>query len=871
MSTTEFPITPLLPRILAQLETHTRLVLEAPPGAGKTTQVPLALLDAPWLAGRRIIMLEPRRVAARSAALFMARQLGEPVGETVGYRIRFENKVSARTRVEVVTEGILTRMLQDDPLLEGVGALLFDEFHERHLSADLGLALALDVQGQLRDDLRIVVMSATLDGERLANFLDAPRLSSEGRSYPVEVSHFPARRDEALEAQTRRAVEQALAEHPGDVLVFLPGQREIAKVQAALSPSPSGGGVGERVGAAASHNSQQHQASSAPSSGAARHLLPQGEGYEVLPLHGELPIEQQSRVLQPDPDGRRRVVLATNVAESSVTLPGVRVVIDAGLAREPRYDPNSGFSRLDAVAISQASADQRAGRAGRVAAGWAWRLWPQSQRLEPQRRPEMMQVELASLALELAAWGSDELRFVDPPPAGALAAARELLQRLGALSKDNTITALGKRMLGLGTHPRMAAMLLSATNAREQALAADLAALLEARDPLRQGGDALAARWRALAAFRSGRAPHDANRSALAAIDAAAKQWRRRLRCDGAPPADIEAHELGDLLAHAFPDRIAVQHPSDPMRYQLANGRSARQFDNSDLRGEPWLVISELRHDPRDALILRAAPVDEARLRSDFPERFRQQDVVRWNSAKRALEARRESSFERIVLDSRPAGQVNPAHAARALTDAVRELGLDALPWTENLQQWRGRVMGLRHWMSELELPDLSDTALLATLDDWLLPAFTGKTRLDALSEEELGEALKSGIDWNTRQLIDRHAPVRISVPSGMDRRIDYTLDDDGITPRPPVLAVKLQELFGLADTPRIADGRVPLLLHLLSPGGKPLQVTGDLKNFWQNTYAEVKKEMKGRYPRHPWPDDPWSATATHRAKPRGT
>ncbi len=867
---TAFPITPLLPDILQQLAAHPRLVLEAPPGAGKTTQVPLALLDAPWLQGHKIIMLEPRRVAARSAASFMARQLGEPVGETIGYRIRFENRVSARTRIEVVTEGILTRMLQDDPLLEGVGALLFDEFHERHLSADLGLALALDVQAQLRDDLRIVVMSATLDGERLAQFLDAPRLSSEGRSYPVEVSHFPARRDESLEAQTRRAVEQAVAQHPGDVLVFLPGQREIARVQAALSPSPSGGGVGERVGGAA-HIGQLQQASPTPASGAARHLLPQGEGFDVLPLHGELPIEQQTRVLQPDPDGRRRVVLATNVAESSVTLPGVRVVIDAGLAREPRYDPNSGFSRLDAVTISQASADQRAGRAGRVAAGWAWRLWPQSQRLDAQRRPEMAQVELAGLALELAAWGSDELRFVDPPPIGALSAARELLQRLGALSPDLTITALGKRMLAMGTHPRMAAMLLSASTPREQALAADVAALLEARDPLRQGGDALAARWRALAAFRTGRAPQDANRGGLAAIDAAAKQWRRRLRCDALPPTDIEAHELGDLLAHAFPDRIATQHPTDPQRYQLANGRSARQFDNSDLRGEPWLVISELRHDPRDALILRAAPVDEARLRRDFPARFKQQDVVRWNSSKRALEARRESSFERIVLDSRPAGQVNPAQAARALTDAVRELGLEALPWTENLQQWRWRVMGLRQWMPELELPDLSDDALLATLEAWLQPAFNGKTRLDALSEEELGEALKSGIDWNQRQLLDRHAPLRVSVPSGMDRRIDYAIDDDGHTPRPPVLAVKLQELFGLADTPRIADGRVPLLLHLLSPGGKPLQVTGDLRNFWQNTYAEVRKEMKGRYPRHPWPDDPWSATATHRAKPRGT
>ncbi|MGE8219961.1 MAG: ATP-dependent helicase HrpB [Stenotrophomonas acidaminiphila] len=833
MARPDFPISPLLPAIADSLAAHPRLVLEAPPGAGKTTQVPLALLDAPWLQGGRILMLEPRRVAARSAAQFMARQLGEAVGETIGYRIRFENKVSARTRIEVVTEGILTRMLQDDPLLEGVGALLFDEFHERHLSADLGLALALDVQAGLREDLRIVVMSATLDGERLAAFLDAPRLSSEGRGFPVEITHFPARRDEALEAQARRAVEHALAAHPGDVLVFLPGQREIARVQAALEP-----------------------------------VLPADT--DVLPLHGELPVEQQSRVLQPDPDGRRRVVLATNVAESSVTLPGVRVVVDAGLAREPRYDPNSGFSRLDAVAISQASADQRAGRAGRVAAGWALRLWPQSQRLEPQRRPEMAQVELAGLALELAAWGSDALRFVDPPPAGALAAARELLQRLGALD-GTAITGSGRRMLALGTHPRLAAMLLAAANPREQALAADLAALLEARDPLRQGGDALAARWRALAAFRNGRAPHDASRSALAAIDTAARQWRRRLRCDATPPADLEAHELGDLLAHAFPDRIAARHPTDPLRYQLANGRSARLFDTSDLRGEPWLVVSELRFEARDALLLRAAPVDEARLRADFPQRFQQRDVVRWNGERRALEARRESGFDRIVLDSRPAGRVDPAQAARALTDAVRERGLDALPWTDALRQWRYRVQGLRQWMPELGLPDLSDAALLGTLDTWLLPAFAGKTRLDALAEAELGEALKSRIDWNLRQQIDRHAPVRINVPSGLERAIDYALDDDGISPRPPVLAVKLQELFGLADTPRIADGRVPLLLHLLSPGGKPLQVTGDLRNFWENTYAEVRKEMKGRYPRHPWPDDPWSATATHRAKPRGT
>ncbi|KAF1719867.1 ATP-dependent helicase HrpB [Pseudoxanthomonas wuyuanensis] len=831
-----FPIQVLLPQIRSSLAAHPRLVLEAPPGAGKTTQVPLALLDEAWLDGRRIVMLEPRRVAARAAAGFMAGQLNQAVGETVGYRIRFDNKVTARTRIEVVTEGILTRMIQDDPMLEGVGAILFDEFHERHLSADLGLALALDVQSQLREDLRIVAMSATLDGEKLARFLDAPRLSSEGRSYPVEIAHFPARRDEPLELQTRRAIEHALQQHPGDVLVFLPGQREIARVQAALQPPPP---------------------------------PRQGRVWEgqivVLPLHGELPVEKQAEVLQPDPHGHRRVVLATNVAESSVTLPGVRVVIDAGLAREPRYDPNSGFSRLEVVSISRASADQRAGRAGRVAEGWAYRLWPQSQRLEPQRRPEMAQVELASLALELAAWGSDALRFVDPPPAGALAAARDLLQRLGGLGLSGAITPLGKRMLALGTHPRLAAMLLSAPNGEDRALACDLAALIEARDPLRSGGDALTARWRALAAFRSGRAPGDANRSGLAAIDTAARQWRRRLRTDATPPADIEAHRLGDLLMHAFPDRIAHQHPADPRRYQLANGRMARLFDDSAVFGEPWLVASELRHEAKDALIQRAAPVDEAALRRQFGDRFVSEDAVRWDAGKRALVAQRESRFDQIVLESKPAGRVDPERAAVALTDAVRELGLSALSWSEPLQQWLERVRSLREWMPELELPDLSEDALLATLDDWLLPAFSGKTRLDALDEDTLSHAVKSSLEWSLRQRIDQLAPTRITVPSGMERRIEYAHGQS------PVLAVKLQELFGLADTPRIADGRVPLTLHLLSPGGRPLQVTQDLRGFWERTYPEVKKEMKGRYPKHPWPDDPWTAQATHRAKPRGT
>ncbi|MGH8073914.1 MAG: ATP-dependent helicase HrpB, partial [Lysobacter sp.] len=558
-----------------------------------------------------------------------------------------------------------------------------------------------------------------------------------------------------------------------------------------------------------------------------------------------------------------------------VTLPGVRVVIDSGLAREPRYDPNSGFGRLDVVNIAQASADQRAGRAGRVAEGWAYRLWPQSQRLEPQRRPEIAQVELAGLALELAAWGDADMRFPDPPPPGAMAAARELLERLGALDRG-AITATGRRMLALGTHPRLAAMLLAPDDSarEERALACDLAALIEARDPLRSRSDALAERWQALAAFRAGRIPADASRGALAAIDQAAKQWRRRLRLDALPPGNAATHRLGDLLAHAYPDRIAHQHPADPHRYQLANGRSARLFDDSAVFGEPWLLVTELRAAQgarNDSTVLRAAPLDLARLERDWPHRFTTEDRVLWDAERQRIHAVRERRFDQIVLERKPIAAPDRSRHAEALVDAVRQLGLDALPWSESLQQWRARLRCLRAWSPELALPDLSDPALLERLEHWLQPALAGKSRLDALSQTELADALKSTVEWSLRQRIDALAPTRIAVPSGLERPITYAFDDTTDTPLAPVLAVKLQEMFGLADTPRIADGRVPLILHLLSPGGRPLQVTGDLRGFWERTYPEVRKEMKGRYPKHPWPDDPWTAKATHRAKPRGT
>ncbi|HJU07461.1 MAG TPA: ATP-dependent helicase HrpB [Rhodanobacteraceae bacterium] len=827
----EFPIAPLLPRIRASLREHPRLVLEAPPGAGKTTQVPPALLDEPWLQGRKIVMLEPRRIAARAAAEFMSAQFGEAVGQTVGYRIRFESRVTAQTRIVVVTEGILTRMLQDDPELPDVGALLFDEFHERHLQGDLGAALTLDVQASLRPDLRLVIMSATLEGERVASWMDAPVIRSEGRAFPVRIEHPPLRRGEDDVSHLRRAVEQALQETDGDVLVFLPGKREIARAQRVL-----------------------------------REVL-QTETIEILPLHGELSLAEQHAALLPAESGTRRVILATNVAESSITLPGIRTVVDSGQAREPRFDPNSGFTRLHKVNISQASADQRSGRAGRTAPGVAYRLWPQSQRLEPSRTPEIAQAELSSLALELAAWGVGEdaqgsLRWLDAPPMGALAQARELLERLGALDKHLRITQLGRAMLQLGAQPRLAAAALRAPET-QRALIADLLALLEARSPLRGAfNDDLRAQLAALHVWRDGKVRVSGiDAGALAAVEQAARGWRKRLEVRSAVSGVPDALTTGNLLLHALPDRVAKQDERDPRRYLLANGRGARLHEESLLFGESWLVIVEARFDARDSLVLNAAPFDPALLARDFPHCFVSGRVSRWNDEKKMAEAFEEERFDAIVL-SRRYVTVSPEDAVPALLSHIRARGLQALPWPEAAQRLRARVAWLRTIMPEANLPDVSDAALLDSLEHWLAPALHGKRKLDALSSAELSEAFASLLDWPQRKLLDEHAPDAITVPSGMTRRIEYT--DDG-----PVLAVKLQELFGLADTPRVANGRVPVTLHLLSPAGRQIQVTQDLRSFWERTYPEVKKELKGRYPKHSWPDDPWSAVATHRTKPR--
>lgn len=831
---TQLPIAALLPDIRAALETAPGLVLQAPPGAGKTTGVPLALLDAPWLAGQRMIMLEPRRLAARAAAARMAETLGEAVGQTVGYRIRFESKVSAATRIEVVTEGILTRMLQDDPSLPGVGLVIFDEFHERSLNADLGLALCLESQGALRDDLKILVMSATLDGGPVAALMGGvPLLTSEGRAFPV-TTRFLARPEPRRFADgVAAAVVQALRDEDGDVLVFLPGAGEIRRVEALLAEHPATRGV------------------------------------TIAPLYGDLPAEAQDRAIRRGGDGRK-VVLATAIAETSLTIDGVRVVVDGGQMRVPRFDPSSGMTRLVTLPVSRASADQRRGRAGRTAPGVCYRLWSEAEdrALQLFTAPEVTEADLAPLALDLAQWGiadANALAWLDAPPAAALAQARELLAELGAVDEGGRITGHGRAMNRLAMHPRLAHMILRARDLGLGGLACDLAAILGERDVIKaergfRDSD-IRLRLDALRGQSEQVRGLAVDRGALARARQAAKEWRRRV---GLKPGqeDGEGLDAGIVLAFAYPDRIARRRPGGEPRYALSGGRGALFADAEPLSAEEWLVAAELDGDRREARIFLAAALTKAEIEEHFAESIRTVEAVAWDRRDEVVRASRQRRLFALVLDEQKLDSAAPDALAAAMAEGVRVMGLACLPWSGELSKWRERVELLRRLDPDGGWPDLSDPALLDGLEEWLAPYLTGITRRAHLTRLDLSQALRALVPWDMARRLDDLLPTHVTVPSGSRVPIDYS----GET---PVLAVRLQEMFGCADTPRILDGKVPLLLHLLSPARRPVQVTRDLASFWANAYHAVKADLKGQYPKHWWPDDPMQAEPTARAKPR--
>jgi ATP-dependent helicase HrpB len=875
---TPLPIDAVLDELSATLARSNTAVLVAPPGAGKTTRVPLALLDAPWAKGRKIIVLEPRRIAARASAERMAKTLGERAGETVGYRVRFGSKISRATRIEVVTEGIFSRQILDDPELNGVAAVLFDEFHERSLDADLGLALARDAQMGLREDLHLLVMSATLDGARVANLLgDAPVVESEGRAFPVETRYLGRKVDVPIERQMADAIAAGLRADSGSVLAFLPGAAEIRRTQTML---------GERI----------HDAA-----------------IEIVPLFGALDAAVQDRAISPAPKGQRKVVLATSIAETSLTIDGVRIVVDSGLARVPRYEPDIGLTRLETVRASRAAVDQRRGRAGRTEPGVCYRLWdePQTASLPAYTQPEILSADLSSLVLDLAQWGVTDpatLSFLDPPPAPALKEARELLGELGALDADGRITDEGKRLRALALPPRLARMIVDSQRYDAAEEAADIAAILTERG---LGGDSvdlevrrdqfrrdrsqrassardMARRWaQQVASAGSGQPPNGraiglsppsplvgggrgggySQAQVLPNTPTPSpqgggerKQSSRDKKADGL--SEIGQLSTGVMLAFAFPDRVARNRGNGS--FVLANGRGASVEQTSSLARTPYIAVGELTGTAASGRILLAAALTIDDIERHFADQIETKNDVTFDREAMALRARRRRSLHAITLAEAPLTLSPTEETARILADGLCAVGLDRLPWSKAARQWRDRVMFLRKAEGD-GWPDLSDDGLVARREDWLVPILADKTALKDVSAGELSDAVMGLLPWDLRARLDREAPTHFEAPTGTMLAIDYEAEQG------PTIAVRLQELFGLNAHPSIARGAVPLVLELLSPAQRPVQVTRDLPGFWRGSYAAVRADLRGRYPRHPWPEDPASASPTRRAKPRGT
>jgi ATP-dependent helicase HrpB len=816
--TLALPIDDALPQLTTVLAKRNAAVLVAPPGAGKTTRVPLVLAHEPWATNRKILVLEPRRLAARTAADRMAATLGEAVGQTVGYRVRFGSKVSRATRIEVITEGIFTNLILDDPSLEGVAAVLFDEFHERSLDADLGLALARDAQQGLRDDLKLLVMSATLDGARVARLLDdAPAVTSEGRAFEVDTRYVARDPSKPIETQVADTVTRAFRADAGSVLVFLPGAAEIRRCETQLR---------ERVSDAA---------------------------IDIVPLFGALEADVQDRAIAPAPQGRRKIVLATSIAETSLTIEGVRIVVDSGLARVPRYEPDVGLTRLETVRVSRAAADQRRGRAGRTAPGICYRLWEEAQTgaLEAFARPEILAADLSGLVLDLAQWGvsePDTLAFLDPPPRPALSEARALLRDLGAIDAAGRITDEGRKLRALPLPPRLARMVVDAGAQGAGRVAAEIALVLTERGL--GGNDVdLGHRLDELRRDRSRRA------------DEARRMARRWVEVVGSAEPGNTLLSPGSILGLAYPDRIAKNRGDG--RFLLGNGRGAAVEQTSPLAREPFLAVAEVAGSATQGRIVLAAPISLGAIEKHFAERIETREQITFEPQSGALRGRASRALGAIVLAERPVPVAADEASARILADGIVRLGLDRLPWTKALSQWRDRVIFLRNAEGE-EWPDLSDAALSARADDWLATALYGKTGLGEFSADELFAAVSALVPHALRRRLDAEAPTHFLAPSGSQVPIDYE------APEGPKLSIRVQELFGLDRHPTIAAGRVPLVVELLSPAHRPVQVTRDLPGFWRGSYAAVKSDMRGRYPRHPWPDDPLAAPATRRAKPRG-